>query len=126
MPIILPPLEPSDAVTVTAIHSLAGTFRAESGLLSTPPLRAPHHTATRAAVIGGGSGTPRPGDVFLAHCGVLFLDEAPEFASGVLDCLRQPLESGTVSIDRAAERATTRSEERRVGKECRSRWSPYH
>ena len=106
MPTILPPLEPSDAVTVTAIHSLAGTFRAESGLLSTPPLRAPHHTATRAAVIGGGSGTPRPGDVSLAHCGVLFLDEAPEFASGVLDCLRQPLESGTVSIDRAAGRAT--------------------
>ncbi|WP_194949050.1 YifB family Mg chelatase-like AAA ATPase [Actinomyces trachealis] len=106
LPGILPPLEHDDAVTVTSIHSLAGTFNPEHGLLTAPPLRAPHHTATRAAVVGGGSGTPRPGDVALAHKGVLFLDEAPEFASGVLDCLRQPLESGTVTIDRVGGRAT--------------------
>lgn len=105
LPSILPPLAESEAVTVTSLHSLAGVFDAEDGLITAPPLRSPHHTATRAAVIGGGSGTPRPGDVSLAHRGVLFLDEAPEFASGVLDCLRQPLESGQVTIDRVAGRA---------------------
>lgn len=106
LPSILPPLEQSDAVTVTSIHSLAGTFNPAHGLITRPPLRAPHHTATRAAVVGGGSGLPRPGDVSLAHRGVLFLDEAPEFSSGVLDCLRQPLESGTVTIDRVGGRAS--------------------
>ncbi|RAX20594.1 MULTISPECIES: YifB family Mg chelatase-like AAA ATPase [unclassified Actinomyces] len=106
LPSILPPLSPDDAVTVTSIHSLAGTFNADAGLLTRPPLRAPHHTATRAAVVGGGTGTPRPGDVSLAHRGVLFLDEAPEFSAGVLDCLRQPLESGVVTIDRVGGRAT--------------------
>ena len=106
LPSILPPLGPADAVTVTSIHSVAGLLDAERGLVTTPPLRSPHHTATRAAVIGGGSGMPRPGDVSLAHRGVLLLDEAPEFPSGVLDCLRQPLESGEVTIDRAGGRAT--------------------
>lgn len=106
LPSILPALSPDDAVTVTSIHSLAGTFNADAGLLTRPPLRAPHHTATRAAVVGGGTGTPRPGDVSLAHRGVLFLDEAPEFPAGVLDCLRQPLESGVVTIDRVGGRAT--------------------
>lgn len=106
LPSILPPLAPEDAVTVTSIHSLAGSFDASGGLLTAPPLRAPHHTATRAAVIGGGSGLPRPGDVSLAHRGVLFLDEAPEFPAGVLDCLRQPLEQGSVTIDRVRGRAT--------------------
>ena len=106
LPSILPPLGPADAVTVTSIHSVAGILDAERGLVTTPPLRSPHHTATRAAVIGGGSGMPRPGDVSLAHRGVLLLDEAPEFPSGVLDCLRQPLESGEVTIDRAGGRAT--------------------
>ncbi|WP_136313776.1 YifB family Mg chelatase-like AAA ATPase [Actinomyces procaprae] len=106
LPSILPPLNPDDAVTVTSIHSLAGTFNADVGLLTRPPLRAPHHTATRAAVVGGGTGMPRPGDVSLAHRGVLFLDEAPEFSAGVLDCLRQPLESGVVTIDRVGGRAT--------------------
>ena len=106
LPSILPELEDEDAVTVTSLHSVAGAFDPEHGLIRTPPLRAPHHTATRAAVIGGGSGLPRPGDVSLAHRGVLLLDEAPEFPSGVLDCLRQPLESGTVTIDRAGGRAT--------------------
>ncbi|CAM2740569.1 YifB family Mg chelatase-like AAA ATPase [Actinomyces slackii] len=106
LPSILPPLEPEDAVTVTSIHSVAGTFSPEAGLISRRPLRSPHHTATRAAVIGGGSGVPRPGDVSLAHRGVLFLDEAPEFSAGVLDCLRQPVESGSVTIDRVGGRAT--------------------
>ena len=92
LPSILPPLGPADAVTVTSIHSVAGILDAERGLVTTPPLRSPHHTATRAAVIGGGSGMPRPGDASLAHCGVLLLDEAPEFPAGVLDYLRQPLE----------------------------------
>ena len=105
LPSILPPLEQPDAVTVTSIHSLAGTFNPAHGLITRPPLRAPHHTATRAAVVGGGSGLPRPGDVSLAHRGVLFLDEAPEFSAGVLDCLRQPLETGSVTIDRVGGRA---------------------
>lgn len=106
LPSILPPLEQPDAVTVTSIHSVAGTFNPSQGLITRPPLRAPHHTATRAAVVGGGSGLPRPGEVSLAHRGVLFLDEAPEFSAGVLDCLRQPLESGTVTIDRVGGRAS--------------------
>ena len=100
LPSILPPLEQSDAVTVTSIHSVAGTFNPARGLITRPPLRAPH------AVVGGGSGLPRPGDVSLAHRGVLVLDEAPEFSAGVLDCLRQPLESGTVTIDRVGGRAS--------------------
>lgn len=106
LPSILPDLTAGDAVTVTSIHSVAGTFDPEQGLLTRPPLCSPHHTASRAAVVGGGSGIPRPGDVSLAHRGVLLLDEAPEFAAGVLDCLRQPLESGTITIDRAGGRAT--------------------
>lgn len=106
LPSLLPPLEPEDAVTVTSLHSLAGTFDPDVGLQTDPPLRSPHHTATRAAVIGGGSGLPRPGDASLAHRGVLFLDEAPEFPAGVLDCLRQPLETGSVTIDRIGGRAT--------------------
>jgi len=106
LPSILPPLEQADAVTVTSLHSVAGIFDPARGLIPRPPLRAPHHTATRAAVVGGGSGLPRPGDVSLAHRGVLFLDEAPEFSAGVLDCLRQPLESGVVTIDRVGGRAS--------------------
>ena len=106
LPSILPPLEQTDAVTVTSLHSVAGIFDPAHGLITRPPLRAPHHTATRAAVVGGGSGLPRPGDVSLAHRGVLFLDEAPEFSAGVLDCLRQPLESGMVTIDRVGGRAS--------------------
>lgn len=106
LPSILPDLDHADAVTVTAIHSVAGLLDPQAGLMRRPPLRCPHHTATRAAVVGGGSGTPRPGDVSLAHRGVLFLDEAPEFPSGVLDCLRQPLETGQVTIDRVAGRAS--------------------
>ncbi|HUA30819.1 MAG TPA: YifB family Mg chelatase-like AAA ATPase [Streptosporangiaceae bacterium] len=101
LPTVLPRLEPEDALAVTAIHSIAGTLPAGSPLLSEPPFCAPHHTATRAAIVGGGSGTLRPGAASLAHHGCLFLDEAPEFSRDVLDALRQPLESGEVVLARS-------------------------
>lgn len=99
---ILPPLSDEDALEVSAIHSIAGTLSPDAPLLSEPPFVAPHHTATRSAIIGGGLSSPRPGAVSMAHRGVLFIDEAPECAGGVLDSLRQPLESGVVMISRAA------------------------
>ncbi|RKS77355.1 magnesium chelatase family protein [Motilibacter peucedani] len=101
MPGLLPPLTPEEALEVTAVHSLAGTLDPDTPLVRRPPFRAPHHSATTAAVVGGGSGVPRPGAVSLAHRGVLLLDEAPEFSPSVLDALRQPLESGTVVLSRA-------------------------
>jgi magnesium chelatase family protein len=100
LPTILPRLEPAAALEVTAIHSVAGTLPPGSPLLSQPPFCAPHHTATKAAIVGGGSGLIRPGAASLAHHGCLFLDEAPEFARDVLDALRQPLESGEVVVAR--------------------------
>ncbi len=102
LPGLLPDLDDHDAVEVTAVHSVAGTFRAGDGLLRRPPFEDPHHTATPAAVIGGGSGLPRPGAASRAHRGVLFLDEAPEFAPQVLQTLRQPLEHGELVLHRAA------------------------
>jgi magnesium chelatase family protein len=102
LPGLLPPLQPDQAVEVTTVHSVAGTFVPASGLILRPPFQAPHHTATPAAIIGGGSGLPRPGAVSLAHRGVLFLDEAPEFSPRVLQTLRQPLETGEIVIHRAA------------------------
>ncbi|MCL2803920.1 MAG: YifB family Mg chelatase-like AAA ATPase [Micrococcales bacterium] len=102
LPGLLPPLSEREAVEVTAIHSVAGVLRAEDGLITKPPFQAPHHTATPAAIVGGGTGLPRPGAVSLAHRGVLFLDEAPEFNVRVLQTLRQPLERGEVVIHRAA------------------------
>ncbi|WP_433349797.1 YifB family Mg chelatase-like AAA ATPase [Microtetraspora malaysiensis] len=102
LPTLLPPLEREQALEVTAIHSVAGTLPPDRPLLDRPPFVAPHHTATVAAVVGGGSGLVRPGAVSLAHQGVLFLDEAPEFSTSVLDSLRQPLESGQVTVARAA------------------------
>ncbi|WP_182901268.1 YifB family Mg chelatase-like AAA ATPase [Microbispora sp. H10830] len=102
LPTLLPPLDQETALEVSAIHSVAGTLPPGRPLLTRPPFMAPHHSATMAAVVGGGSGgVVRPGAVSLAHRGVLFLDEAPEFATTVLDSLRQPLESGTVTIARA-------------------------
>ncbi|MDO5494179.1 MAG: YifB family Mg chelatase-like AAA ATPase [bacterium] len=101
LPSILPELEDEQAVTVTAIHSLAGTLVPGDGLVRRPPFEAPHHTASRSSIVGGGSGVPRPGAVSKAHSGVLFLDEAPEFATAVLQTLRQPLESGEVILHRA-------------------------
>jgi magnesium chelatase family protein len=101
LPTILPRLEPAAALEVTAIHSVAGTLPPGSPLLSQPPFCAPHHTATKAAIVGGGSGIIRPGAASLAHHGCLFLDEAPEFGRDVLDALRQPLESGEVVVARS-------------------------
>lgn len=102
LPTLLPPLDREQALEVTAIHSVAGTLPPGRPLMTRPPFVAPHHTATAAAIIGGGTGLVRPGAVSLAHRGVLFLDEAPEFPAGVLDSLRQPLESGVVTVARAA------------------------
>jgi magnesium chelatase family protein len=101
IPSILPRLDAAAALEVTAIHSVAGTLPPQVPLLTDPPFLAPHHTATKAAIVGGGSGTIRPGSASLAHRGVLFLDEAPEFARDVLDALRQPLEAGEIVIARS-------------------------
>jgi magnesium chelatase family protein len=101
MPGILPPLTLDEALEVTAIHSVAGLLPAGAGLVTERPFRAPHHTISNVALVGGGP-HPRPGEVSLAHHGVLFLDEMLEFPRGVLDVLRQPLEEGFVTIARAA------------------------
>lgn len=100
LPTILPPLNEHEALEVSAIASLTGRFRADDGLIRTPPFERPHHTASTAAIVGGGAGTARPGAISRAHAGVLFLDEAPEFAPGVLDALREPLETGDVTLHR--------------------------
>jgi magnesium chelatase family protein len=100
IPTILPRLDTAAALEVTAIHSVAGTLPPQVPLLTDPPFLAPHHTATKAAIVGGGSGIIFPGSASLAHRGVLFLDEAPEFAKDVLDALRQPLEAGEVVVAR--------------------------
>ncbi|MEZ0090727.1 YifB family Mg chelatase-like AAA ATPase [Streptacidiphilus sp. EB129] len=102
LPGILPPLTPEEALEVTAVHSVAGLLPAGRPLVQRAPYCAPHHSTTMPAIVGGGSGLPRPGAVSLAHRGVLFLDEAPEFPVRVLDALRQPLESGEVVIARSA------------------------
>jgi magnesium chelatase family protein len=101
LPTILPRLSGDAALEVSAIHSVAGTLAADAPLITVPPFRAPHHSASLPALVGGGSGIARPGEVSLAHRGVLFVDEAPEFAAGHLDALRQPLESGVVTIARS-------------------------
>lgn len=98
---LLPPLDRGDALDVTKVHSAAGVALPPGGLIDRPPLRAPHHGASRVALVGGGSGWMRPGEVSLSHCGVLFLDEFAEFASGVLEALRQPLEEGVIRVARA-------------------------
>lgn len=101
LPGILPPLDDAAAREVSAVHSIAGALPTGSPLLRRPPFQAPHHTASEAALVGGGAGLARPGAVSLAHRGVLFLDEAPEFRSSVLNALRQPLEEGEVRLRRA-------------------------
>ena len=102
LPGLLPPLSEAEALEVTAVHSVAGVLAPGAPLISSPPFRSPHSTASMAAIVGGGSRLLRPGAVSLAHRGVLFLDEAPEFAPNVLDALRQPLESGVVEVARAS------------------------
>jgi magnesium chelatase family protein len=100
IPTLLPRLDPAAALEVTSIHSVAGVLPDRSPLLTAPPFCAPHHTATKAAIVGGGTGVIHPGAASLAHRGCLFLDEAPEFSRDVLDALRQPLESGEVVVAR--------------------------
>ena len=100
LPGLLPDLSVERALEVTAVHSVAGLLPDRQPLVVRPPFQDPHHTATVASVVGGGSGVARPGAASLAHHGVLFLDEAPEFGRGVLDALRQPLESGRLTITR--------------------------
>jgi magnesium chelatase family protein len=99
LPSILPPLEPVEALETSMIHSLAGLLD-EGGISRVRPFRSPHHTASMAAIVGGGRGA-KPGEVSLAHNGVLFLDELPEFPRPVLETLRQPIESGEVMVARA-------------------------
>ena len=101
IPSILPDLSFTEAVETTKIHSVAGLLERKEGLLACRPFRTPHHTISDAGLIGGGQ-TPKPGEISMAHHGVLFLDELPEFRKNVLEALRQPLEDGTVTITRSS------------------------
>ncbi|MFE4549357.1 YifB family Mg chelatase-like AAA ATPase [Streptomyces sp. NPDC056785] len=102
LPAVLPPLTRGESLEVTAVHSVAGLLPPGKPLVDTAPYCAPHHSATMQALVGGGQGIARPGAVSLAHRGVLFLDETPEFSGQALDALRQPLEAGHVVIARSA------------------------
>ncbi len=101
LPTILPDLDPDTALVTTSLHSVAGLVPTGTALVTRPPFQAPHHSVTMAALIGGGSRTLTPGAASLAHGGILFLDEAAEFAPSVLDSLREPLESGAVNLHRS-------------------------
>ncbi len=100
LPSILPPLSMLEALETTKIHSVAGKLGEATSLLTTRPYRAPHHTISDVALVGGG-GNPQPGEISLSHNGVLFLDELPEFKRTVLEVMRQPLEERRVTISRA-------------------------
>ncbi len=100
LPTILPPLSLGESLETTKIHSVAGTLGAAKSLMTTRPFRAPHHTISDVALVGGGA-NPKPGEISLAHNGVLFLDELPEFRRAVLEVMRQPLESRRITISRA-------------------------
>lgn len=100
LPGLLPRLCRADALEVTQVYSVANALPTDSGIMWRPPFRAPHHSCSPAGLIGGGS-NPRPGEISLAHCGVLFLDEALEFPRSVLETLRQPLERGVITLSRA-------------------------
>jgi len=105
VPTILPPLSSDEALETTKIHSVSGELQSEHGLLATRPFRAPHHTISDAGLCGGGA-HPSPGEISLAHNGVLFLDELPEFQRRVLEVLRQPMEEGQITISRAQSTVT--------------------
>ncbi len=104
-PSILPELSFSEAIETTKIHSIAGMLREDTPIVVNRPFRSPHHTMSAASLVGGGS-NPKPGEISLAHNGVLFLDELPEYAKSVMETLRQPLEDGKVTITRAAAKVT--------------------
>ncbi|MFJ6022437.1 YifB family Mg chelatase-like AAA ATPase [Nocardiopsis alba] len=106
LPSVLPRLNRAEALEATAIHSVAGLLPPGSPLVTLPPFASPHHTSSRASIIGGGVGNPGPGWVSKAHHGILFVDEAPQFGRGVLDSLREPLERGEVVIARASATVT--------------------
>lgn len=106
LPALLPNLDVEASIESSAIHSIAGILPAECPLMLRPPYLDPHHSASAVSIVGGGSRSIRPGALALAHHGVLFLDEAPEFASNVLEALRQPLESGRILVSRAAQTAS--------------------
>ena len=97
---ILPPMSFEEALETTKVHSVAGLLRG-GGLVSQRPFRAPHHTISEVGLVGGGSGMPRPGEISLAHNGLLFLDELPEFRRSVLEVMRQPLEDGSITVTRS-------------------------
>ncbi len=106
IPSILPDLTAEEALELTAIHSLAGALEPGDDLIQRPPYFAPHHDASKASILGGGTGRVRPGAVSRAHCGILFLDEFPLFRNDVVQALREPFESGAVTIARGEEIAT--------------------
>jgi magnesium chelatase family protein len=106
LPTILPDLDREESLELTAIHSLCGALSPGASVVTRPPFRAPHHSASRAGILGGGSGRVRPGEVSKAHLGVLFLDEFPLLPSDIVEALRQPLESGEITIARGDEDAT--------------------
>lgn len=106
IPTILPDLNGEESLELTALHSLAGALDPGEGMIRRPPFAAPHHDASKASVIGGGQGRVQPGELSRAHCGVLFLDEFPLFRADVIDALRQPLESGDITIARRDESVT--------------------
>jgi magnesium chelatase family protein len=101
LPPILPPMTMHEALDVTKIYSVAGLLRGNAGIVRARPFRFPHHTISQTALVGGGP-TAKPGEISLAHHGVLFLDELPEFSRSAIEVMRQPLEEGTVTIARAA------------------------
>ncbi len=105
LPGLMPDLDPEEALELTAVHSLAGVLPEGTPCLIRPPFRAPHHSASRAGILGGGTGRVRPGEVSKAHLGVLFMDEFPLFPSDVVEALREPLEAGEISISRGEEDA---------------------
>jgi magnesium chelatase family protein len=106
IPTVLPDLTPEESLELTAVHSLAGVLDPADGMITRPPYAAPHHDASKASIVGGGRGQVRPGEISRAHCGVLFLDEFPLFRADVIEALRQPLESGDITVARQEESVT--------------------